>query len=191
MATLIHNSAIIGVIYWLIWDRRASSLVNMRYVVLMTLAAAFLFSVLPTLLALLANYIPSFSRYIGYVTTEVEGANRSFILRFLELLVFAILNSRLSRRDGRASFFLVACALCSVITLIGFTNAFAKRIGLYFQYPFSIFLFATCPKCFNVNSRLVVKYAIVIYQLLVFFISSYLLKQSDLIPYNFILSRII
>ena len=190
MATLIHNSAIIGSIYWFIWDRNADSLIKMRYIVLMTLAAAFLFGVLPTLLALLANYIPSFSRYIGYVTTEVEGANRSSILRFLELLVFVTLYSRLTKKDGRASFFLVACALCSVITLIGFTNAFAKRIGLYFQYPFSIFLFATCPKCFNVNSRLVIKYSIVIYQIMIFFISAYLLKQADLIPYDFILGRL-
>lgn len=184
LATLVHNSAIIGIVFWFVWNWETASLIDIKYIALLMVPVTLLFFTLPGLFTMLENYIPQFSRYAEYLTTEVEGANLSSILRFMELVLFIILYPRLKKKDRRSSFFLFTCAICSVITLIGFYNAFAKRIALYFMYPFSIFFFTTCAKCFTRGSRLAVNVAVIVYQVMIFFISAYLLKQADLIPYN-------
>ena len=161
-----------------------------RYLVLMILCICVLFPFLPVILSYLGAINPIFLRYVGYVTTEVDGTNLSSLLRFFELLIFGILYPRAKKIDKRASLFFVSCIIAFLVSLIGFYNAYTKRLGIFFQLPANLFFFSVCGKCFTRNSRFIVNALVIVYQLLVFFISAYLFKQANLIPYSNVLTMI-
>lgn len=124
-------------------------------------------------------------RFESYATDEVAGKNRTFWL-YTAMALFFVLNSKelvaIDQRNELLIMMLVVGAMCQ---FLGFSNAFAKRIGEYFMMA-QVFLLPQIIYLFQENSRIIVKYMVCTYIVAMFyFMSPTASSGMGFVPYQY------
>lgn len=181
-ASTIHTSAIVLIpLYFL---NRIIKPSNGKMVNIIKLGATALGTslILPRLLEGVRN-ISTFSKYELYQSYVVVGKNYTFGLKLaivaLCIIVFIHLRPRIQNY-----YFLLFSLLEVMLLTLGFTSAFTKRIALYFS-PFFILLIACVPEVFaNKRLRYLAQLGLILYGVMFFTVSYYILGQANIIPYR-------
>lgn len=124
-------------------------------------------------------------RYESYAIDSVEGKNRTFWLYTLITVIFLFFRTKFIAIDKRNELLIMMMVVGAICQYLGFSNAFAKRIGEYFLMA-QVFLIPQCIYLFTKNSRKLVNPLIVIYIVAVFLIASPTAASGmGFIPYQF------
>lgn len=124
-------------------------------------------------------------RYEAYAIDSVEGRNRTFWLYTLITFIFLLFRKKLVAIDKRNELLIMMMVVGAICQYLGFSNAFAKRIGEYFLMA-QVFLIPQCIYLFTKDSRKLVKLLIVIYIVAIFLIASPIASSGmGFVPYQF------
>ncbi|MBR2452662.1 MAG: EpsG family protein [Clostridia bacterium] len=130
--------------------------------------------------------LEQYTKYGEYSGHEAFN-NYSFYLNIFVGFIFAIHHTRLVKVNKKNSLFAFLYYVSVAIGFSGFISPYAKRIGAYFRIP-SIWLLADLPNCYeDHHSKWSARLLVLLYVILRFTITSYILEQSDIIPYIWIL----
>lgn len=128
--------------------------------------------------------IDSFEKFGRYAIESNRGVNREIFLKGLILFIVLILRKKLIKYDSRNKLYIYFLIIDLIITFVGFSNPFVKRIGLYFGIT-EVFLLPSIVKiASNKMEKYVIRWGIILYSIVFFILAFYLLKQSNIIPYN-------
>ena len=124
-------------------------------------------------------------RFEAYAIDSVEGRNRTFWLYTLITFIFLLFRKKLVAIDKRNELLIMMMVVGAICQYLGFSNAFAKRIGEYFLMA-QVFLIPQCIYLFTKDSRKLVKLLIVIYIVAIFLIASPIASSGmGFVPYQF------
>ncbi|MBR5614071.1 MAG: EpsG family protein [Clostridia bacterium] len=191
LASSFHLSAFIMIFTYFIWTKNEKLLHWPILMIILVVIASMsigltdflgLFSEMEFETEKLQSYV-GFGKYSG----KEEFNNYSFYLNLLVGVIFAIHHTRLVKVNKKNSLFAFLYYISVAIGFSGFINPYAKRIGWYFRIP-SVWLLADLPNCYNDHhSKWTARLLVLLYVILRFTITSYILGQSDIIPYIWIL----
>ena len=123
--------------------------------------------------------------YEDYATNIVEGRNRSFWLYGAMTILFVSFRKRLIEIDERNELLIMLMVVGALCQLLGFRNAFAKRIGEYFIFS-QVFLLPQLCYVVPENSKRIVKAIIVIYIVTIFLVANPVASSGmGFVPYYF------
>lgn len=183
ISSTIHFSALFAIPLWFLWNHKKTIIINYKKLGFVLMAACVAVVVWrPVLRFAMSIGIPFVDKYASYLSDR-ESSNRSFFVMLATLIVVLFTVRFLKCIDERTKFFIVAYAIGVIIESIGFYMPFAKRANLYYTIPLPMIL-SILPQSFTKNSRIIVKVCIVLYVIVQFIITAYILKQADLIPYR-------
>ncbi len=121
----------------------------------------------------------------SYALDYVEGKNRTFWLYSLMSVLFLLFRKKLVDIDKRNELLIMMVVVGAICQYLGFSNAFAKRIGEYFLMA-QVFLVPQCIYLFTDNSRKITKLLIVIYVVAIFLIANPIAPSGmGFVPYQF------
>ena len=124
-------------------------------------------------------------RYSQYVD-EVSGANITFWIMLFYSAVFILFRKKLVELDNRNELLILIFIIGTMLQFLGFSNAFAKRVGQYFLVSQCMLLpQLTCFFC--KKSRKILWWIIVLFQMFLFIMQFAVLGQSHIVPYSFII----
>lgn len=124
-------------------------------------------------------------RYEAYAIDSIEGKNRSFWLYTLIAFIFLLFRTKLVAIDKRNELLIMLMVVGAICQYLGFSNAFAKRIGEYFLMA-QVFLIPQCIYLFTENSKKLANLLIVVYVVAIFLISTpTALSGMGFVPYQF------
>lgn len=124
-------------------------------------------------------------RFEGYALDTVYGKNRSFWLYSLLAGVFFLYRKVLKEIDLRNDLLILMMIIGAMCQILGFSNAFAKRIGEYFAFS-QIFLLPQMLFLFNERSQKVAKTLICIYVVGMFLITNPTAASGmGFVPYSY------
>lgn len=124
-------------------------------------------------------------RYSGY-TSEVFGTNFTFWVMLMWTIIFVVFRIALLKVDPRNELLILIFTVGTILQILGFTNAFTKRIGEYFLVS-QCLLLPQLTSVFTPKSRNMAWGLIVAFELLLFIIQFAVLGQSNIVPYSFII----
>ncbi|MDC7288822.1 EpsG family protein [Blautia schinkii] len=178
VAFLFHSTAIVFLlVYFFINDGGDLSTLKK---VLIVVGCLFIIMNLQWVLGNVMN-----GRYETYAVDAVEGRNRTFWLYSLITIIFFIFRTELIAIDKRNDLLIMMMAVGAICQYLGFSNAFAKRIGEYFLMV-QVFLIPQCIFLFNDNSKKIAKLLIFIYVVVIFLIASPTASSGmGFVPYQF------
>lgn len=130
------------------------------------------------------SFLNHFSIYTSYSGTSFS--NFSFFIE-LGLLMIILFNRNGLIKNNRFNNTLILIYIFGVIlTFSGFLSPFIKRIALFFCFP-SILLLGQLPYIQKEQrNKLLYYFGLIGFLIIRFTVSAYILKQSNLIPYNII-----
>jgi len=125
-----------------------------------------------------------FERYYMYSTEIDSGLNREIYLKGLILIAVLLYSKKLISYDERNKLYIYFLVIDLIVTFVGFSNPFTKRIGLYFGIT-QIFLLPSIIKVMNNKvEKYLGRWAIVLYSIGFFILAFYIFKLSHIIPYK-------
>lgn len=125
-------------------------------------------------------------RYEAYAIDSVEGRNRTFWLYTLITIILLFFRKKLIAIDKRNELLIMMMVIGAICQYLGFSNAFAKRIGEYFLMA-QVFLIPQCLYLFTENSKKLVKLLITVYIVAIFLIANPTAANGmGFVPYHFI-----
>ena len=187
IASLFHISALLMIpVYFIarlflsrLNTNNAYAKLILKVIVLMSV----IYLLLPTLMSLAMDL---FDKYSSYQIDPGEGANNTFFLQLIVLIV-GIVFARWAMMKSDAKLYSMLIVLASIevaLMTVGFSSAFIKRIGLYFSI-FSLMLLVESFDIFKDRlGRFVSISLVVLYGLIYFYLAYYILGQADVIPYK-------
>lgn len=123
--------------------------------------------------------------YEVYAIDSVEGRNRTFWLYTLITFIFLVFRTKLIAIDKRNELLIMMMVVGAISQYLGFSNAFAKRIGEYFMMA-QVFLIPQCIYLFTENSKKLANLLIVVYIVSIFLIASPTAASGmGFVPYQF------
>ena len=191
LAMTFHTSSVAAFPIWFFWnhlDDKPCGDIKIMLLVVIGLTGVFLLA--PYVLRLLSSAVPVFERYLGYLEPNNLGENKEFFLMVIEFAAFLVCRPKLKRKNRYTDFYFPIGIVMIVALGLGFSNSYLKRIGLYYQLPFRTFLFSAAAQSFQARERMVVNVIIIVYSIAYFIMSAYVLGQSDLVPYQSVLSML-
>ena len=124
-------------------------------------------------------------RYEAYAIDSVEGRNRTFWLYALITFIFLFFRTKLVAIDKRNELLIMMMVVGAICQYLGFSNAFAKRIGEYFLMA-QVFLIPQCIYLFTENIKKLVNLLIVVYIVAIFLIANPIASSGmGFVPYQF------
>lgn len=189
LASTFHTSAIFVTFVYFLWTKNDKLIPWFFLGIILLVGAVISFN--------LEGFLGSFSdaefesqslqRYVGYTSNEIEAKNRDFYLTLLIMVIFLVHYSRLVKVDKRNSFFIFLFLVSTALGLSGFVSPYAKRIAKYFSIS-STWVLADIPKCYEDHHSIwTARLLVILYALIKFTLTAYILDQGDLIPYIWIL----
>ena len=132
--------------------------------------------------------IDSFERYKGYNQVVVSN-NYTFFMKLAVLAVLLLLRKKMCNYNEKNKLYYFFLIIDLMLYATGFISPFIKRISLYFGIS-EIFVISQIPKIMKKKSeKNVTILTIVGYSIGMFVITVYVLKQSNMIPYQMIIGR--
>lgn len=177
IAATFHSTALVCLPVYFLWSENGKVKIWKRIVVI---AACFAF------VYGLEDFVEVIGgRYSGY-SDEVFGNNLTFWIMLFWAILFLYFRKHLVAIDARNELFILLFVMGTILQLLGFTNAFTKRIGQYFLVS-QCFLLPQLIGGFTKNSRKMVWYLIVVFEWILFIMQYVVLGQSSIVPYSFIM----
>lgn len=179
IATLFHPSAIVFLVVYFLWSADGSV---RRWKKLTTIVSEIIFIV--GFEYFIGRYGGTYSDYAGEI---VNGRNLTFWIMLGWTIMFLIFRKNLLQLDKRNELLIMLFIIGTALQLLGFTNAFTKRIGQYFLVTQCLLLSqVTC--AFAVNDKKLVWWLIVLFNMFLF-VMQYIgdLTSSGMLPYKFII----
>lgn len=126
IAFLFHSSALIFLPIYLCWDHKGRLAGWKQFC---AIGGAFVFLIFFT------DIISTFGgeRFEDYATSVVKTNNYMFYLMLFWLVIFLVCRRKLINLDARNELMIVLYAIAVIFMLLGFQNAFVKRIASYFD----------------------------------------------------------
>ena len=185
VATGFHQSAIIAIVIWFLWDHKNECVVSgRRRVVTVIITTAFVFCY-QNALEFLSSHISFLSTYGGYAETSTRGQNRDLYIHIVELIIVYFLQKHVEKENKFVTMMVNMLTISVLIGFTGFTHPQVKRMAYYFEMPAKLVLAGYLPYAFNGRSRWLAKILICIWFFALFILSSYILGEANLIPYRF------
>lgn len=182
IATLIHSSAIVGIIIYFCWNHKThysrNLLHNWKTILLILIFLLTWKQLLPKL-----TFISFVQKFYDAYSSGNQGSNFSFLLKLILLIFFIYFEDALALNDEKMRFFILLFMIGTLLEYTGYYSTFVKRIGLYFSVS-EILIFSNIRKIFTKRSEFLVRIIIFTLLYLEFFVLFYILKQSDMIPYK-------
>lgn len=125
-------------------------------------------------------------KYLTYLDSEAEGKNLIFWMYLFWCIIFLIFRNKLVNHNQKNDLLIILFVIGTIFQILGFADAFSKRIGEYFLITQSILL----PQLlciFSENSRKLAWILIAFFQVAMFVIQFLILDQSSIVPYSFVL----
>lgn len=178
VAFLFHSTAIVFLLVYFFLNNRGdlSTLKKMLIVVGCLLVIINLQWVLGNIMG---------GRYEAYAIDSVEGRNRSFWLYTLIAFIFLLFRTKLVAIDMRNELLIMMMVVGAICQYLGFSNAFAKRIGEYFLMA-QVFLIPQCIYLFTENSKKIANFFMIAYIVAIFLIANPIASSGmGFVPYQF------
>ena len=181
VAALFHASALILLPLYPFFSSK-KKITRALCIVLMIIASITLESIIGGISSI--SGFEHYSMYSNY--TERNFNNYSFFLELIILFSIILFSNSIKRYDKFSTSLLFIYTLGVVLTFSGFFSPFIKRIALYFCIPSVVLLgeipqAVLCPKY-----KFIIRIGIIIFIITKFILSTYVLRQGNLIPYNII-----
>lgn len=181
IASLFHISALFFLPFYFIFsksDHKNKKLIRLIYI-LITIVIILNYQVV---IKLVTN-ISIFEEYQTY-QNELNSANREVILEFAVLAIILLFRKPLIKYDERNEIFIFLSIINCLLLLTGYISPYIKRIAAYFGIS-NIFLLSSLPNLFKDRKQKFFIYSLIsIYAILRFVIVVFILKQSNIIPYQ-------
>lgn len=178
VAFLFHSTAIIFILVYFFLNNKGDLSTLKR--VLIVVGCLF---VIMNLQWVLGNVMGG--RYEAYAIDSVEGRNRTFWLFSLMSVLFLLFRKKLIAIDRRNELLIMMMVVGAISQYLGFSNAFAKRIGEYFMMA-QVFLIPQCIYLFTENSKKLANLLIVVYIVAIFLIANPIAPSGmGFVPYQF------
>ena len=127
--------------------------------------------------------IEGFEKYEIYTDNEL-GSNREIITATIILIIILAFRKLLVEYDNKNQLYIFMAEVNYILLFTGFISPFIKRIALYFGIS-NIFLLASLPQLIKIREQKILIYMfIILYGIGMFTISTYVLGQSNIIPYQ-------
>ena len=185
LAALFHNSALIALVLWFLWDHKKNCVISIEKQVIFVVGTLGMALVYRQAIRLMATLFPKLESYAIYYSSEIESGNRDFYVSVLVLsVVFCIIRS-IRALDKRSDFFFILLIVGTLIGLTGFTHPQFKRIALYFTVPANVYFAGYAPKCFKQGQEAIGSGLIIGFYAALFVLTFYVLRQANILPYTF------
>ncbi len=190
LASMFHLSALISIPIYFLWTKKGR--VTPPLILIVILFAIFLISINIDKVLESSFFTDSdtaiLNRYSNY--TELDGAkNRDFYLNLFVMIIILFASKQLIEVDNRNALFITMYVISVILGLSGFISPYAKRISYYYSIS-EIWLVPCLPKVFTSRRTIwTTRVLVVIYAVARFTIVAYVLDNSGLIPYYWILPR--
>lgn len=185
LASFFHTSALIMLPVYLInrLIKPTSKGYYNRSVLKVVFVALLLLTSLPLLFSL-TQYLHVFSAYSKYQANMVEqGRNYIIYLKFVTLAAILLFYRSLISKNKVNVYYLTFAIFEIVLSTLGFTSAFTKRIALYFA-PFILMLLVGVIDIFTDRlGKTLSTVLVILYGLIYFIFAYYVLGQSNIFPY--------
>ena len=178
VATIFHSTALVFVpIYFLC--SKSGTITSWKKVLVISIAFLAIFEI-DFIIASVGG------RYLGYLDSEVEGRNLIFWMYLFWCIIFLVFRKKLVALNPKNDLLIIMFTIGTIFQILGFTNAFSKRIGEYFLVSQCILIpQLTC--VFTKDSQKLAWFLLVIYQVAIFIFQYAILGQSQILPYSFII----
>ncbi len=188
LAATFHTSAIIIIPLYFLWTKK-DKIISLVILVPTLIAVLAVGLNLESILEIIAGYESesiAIQRYTTY-TELVDSKNRDIYLNALVTIITLFHLPRLKKIDIKNTFFVVLLIIGTMLGVCGFVSPYAKRISLYFSIA-EIWVLADIPKCYKDHHSIwTARILVIAYAIARFTVIAYLLKQSGLIPYMWVL----
>ncbi len=189
LATAFHTSAILTIVLYFLWskDNKLISWGLILPLLVIILVAGLNLESLLDAIADLELESTAINRYTTYTDNEYESKNRDFYLNLLIAIIALLHYKPLEKLDSRNTLFVIMMLMGTLLGVCGFLNPYTKRIALYFNIA-EIWVLANIPKTYS-DSRAswLIRFFVLVYAVTRFILIAYVLEQSNLIPYIWIL----
>lgn len=185
VAAMFHISALLSIVLWLFWSHKRNAPLSGRKNMFLILVTAFSAIAYQELISLVSSSFSAFKRYASLAQESGRGQNRDFYLNLAVLVVVLICYKKLKERDPRLVYMVSLLVVANLIGITGFTHPHVKRIAYYFDVPAQMVIFGYLPSCnLRLNKQTIV-FLTYVYCVARFVLTAYILKQGNLIPYQF------
>lgn len=185
-----HSSATIALPIWFLWDHKNGVPIDGSKRLLIIATTAVVCAGYQTAISIFTGGIDYYEQYSSYAVESSRGQNRDIYVYGIELFLILCYREKLQFIDKRVTFLLDMLIISFLIGLTGFYHPQVKRLAYYYAMPARMilfgYLFAVFPKD---KSQEAVKIFTIIWIATLFVLTAYILKQSNLIPYHFNLTK--
>lgn len=155
IAYLFHSTAIVFLPVYFLWNHRMEMSGWIKFAAIGA-TVAFVVFFEPIVVALGGD------RFSSYGTSLLQTNNYLFLLMLAWLVIYLFFSRRLVALDRRNELLIILYAIGTILMLIGYRNAFAKRIAYYFR-PVEIMLLPQLSLALSDNSKKIVDGLIILY----------------------------
>lgn len=177
ISCMFHVTAIVALPLYMLWNDKGN-ISTWKSLLGFTLCIIALFS-MDTVTSFMGGHWESLA--------EIGGtSNKTFILVIIWLIVFVIFKDKLIKLDYRNKLLIFMYFIGVILYSVGFISIFGKRIANYFLIS-QFLLMTQLPECVKRHSKYIVKIALIMYTLILFIYTYWILGQSLIFPFRFAL----
>lgn len=185
IASLFHVSAIILLPFYfinrLVKNKKGH---NKKFIIIKSLLLASIILLLLPYVYEFIQMIPFLNKYTIYQSISADGNNYIIYLNIVILAVILLFYKKLVLISNTNIYLYVFTIMNIVLLTLGFASPFVKRIALYFSLFSPILMTYLCDIFSDRLGRFISYSLLILYGLLFFYISFYLMGQADIIPYR-------
>ena len=186
VAMLFHTSAILALPVYFLWNHRSNETIKLSKTSKYYIAAILFVLVWRPALSFLSNEFNLFysSKYSVYLIGN-GSSNRSFFIKAFLVIVFVILDKYYREYDKRMGLFINMYIIGTILEFTGFYTPFIKRISEYYcAYTGTLLLCAVPLLIAGTRNKKIASVGVLLYEIVLFFITSCILHQGGYIPYQ-------
>lgn len=179
LAMLFHTTAIIALPLFFLWNPASKSIKMSWKTLLIIVAVIITCANFPGIL----SRVPIFNRFITYLNPNIDTANRNFLLLLIIYTAILLLRKWLVKKDEKNDYYILLVGIGVLMGLTGFFSPYIKRLALYCTICQPLLL-AQIPTVFKEKDQRIVKVALILYTVFMFWLSYWYLGQAKILPYQ-------
>lgn len=181
LASLFHSSALICLPFYFIINAKKKSYKFLIFILTLIISFKYI-----DIINLLSGF-SYFSHYSIYANTIDELANNRMFYIDLLLLIYILFNvKRITNIDKKFDFYIFIFVIGFALEFTGFFNPYVKRIAEYFLISKVVILPQIALSYSYAKKRILHNLIFIIYCIGIFIIITYVLKQANILPYEFV-----
>ena len=184
LAFIFHNTALLVMPFYFLINNEN------KFIKFLILIVAIICSYFYIDIINLISRIGLFGHFSIYAREVLEAANnKSFYLDLLLLIYFLVNLKKMKINNSHIEHYFILFLVGIIFEFTGFLNPFVKRMSSYFLIS-KIYLLSGIPISYqNYKDKILNVIIIYIYIFVYFIISVFILNQSNVIPYDWIINK--